>query len=408
MKHLYIIDEHQSSKQNGIGTYINQLLKCLENTGNDVNLLSFNSDQKDFIIEQLSLYTVYHIPICGMSDFLNNGKLILSLLRLYINDSKENVFILNHFPCDKFLVDIKQLFPLSRTIYVIHDQGWCAPLYGDVNMFRKVLNATYYPKNDKQVWRSIRNITLRERRMYKLVDDIIALSSSTYNLLVDLYKVPADKIHLIPNGLQKPVEIKNTDPASIRKRLGIAQDEIVLLFTGRTSTSKGIVPMLKAFEKLWIEHPKLHLIIAGEVLRFNDFVKLTPHSISHITYTGLLSQEQLAYWYIIADIGILPSYTEQSSYTGIEMLAYGKLIVTTDGHNLKDMFNDEIAIVAHINRKGSGKSTDVVSSLMEAINKALHMEADKRHYLQQQAIKHFNIVYSFPKWKSIYTQLING
>lgn len=408
MKHIYIVDEHQSSKQNGIGTYIRQLLKCFEDTDNDVNLLSFNSDKKEFMIEKAVSYTEYHIPVCGIGGFLDKGELMLPILRLYINDSEENVFFINHFPCDRFLSAIKRLFPLSITIFVIHDQGWCAPLLGDVKKFRKILTSKYYPSKDKQEWRNIHKMTSRERRMYHIVDKIVALSTTTYELLPDLYGVSTDKVHLIPNGLQKPRQIGIEESGLIRRNYGIAEDEIVLLYTGRTSPSKGIIPLLLAFDQLWKANPKLHLVIAGEIFNFNDFVRCTPDSASHITYTGLLSKERLSDWYRIADIGILPSFTEQSSYTGIEMLAYGKLIVTTDGHNLTDMFNDEVAILAHVGNKRIVESTEFVASLVKAINRALLLEPDERCRLQRTAFRYYNKFYSFQNWKATYIRLING
>lgn len=409
MKHIYIIDEHQSSKQNGVGTYIRQLLKCFEGSGHDVNLLSFNSDEKVLGIEKQPAYTEYHIPAFGMGGFLHNGQLALPLLRLYIEDSNDNVFFVNHFPCDKFLADIKFIFPLSRIIFVIHDQGWCAPLFGDVEMFKKVISKKHLSRVHKDEWKQIRDITHRERRMYKLADAIIALSNNTYDLLLDTYDVPKGKIHLIPNGLQQPAtSCSHEEKALIRKRLGITEDEIVLLYTGRTSPSKGIIPLLRAFDQLWLENPMMRLVIAGEVFRFNEFAKHTPNSAAHVTYTGLLPKKQLAEWYQIADIGILPSYTEQSSYTGIEMLAYGKLIVTTDGHNLKDMFNGETAVVAHIGAKRSEDSSMFVSTLTEAIQKAMGMNDLTRFKLQQNARAHYERVYSFSQWKNIYARLING
>ena len=409
MKHIYIVDEHQSSKQNGVGTYIRQLLKCFEGSGHDVNLLSFNSDEKRSGTETLSTYTEYHIPSFGMGGFLNNGKLALSLLRLYIEDSDNNVFLVNHFPCDKFLADIKHIFPLSRLIFVIHDQGWCAPLYGDIDLFKKLIARKHLQSVHKDECKRIRDITHRERRMYRLADDIIALSNSTYNLLLETYDVPKVKIHLIPNGLQQPeTSCSQDEKALIRKRLGIEEDEIVLLYTGRTSPSKGIIPMLQAFERCWKGHNNLRLVIAGEVFRFNEFTKHTPYSAAHVTYTGLLRKERLAEWYQIADIGILPSFTEQSSYTGIEMLAYGKLIVTTDGHNLKDMFSDNTAIVAHIKGKRAEYSSDFTDALAKAINRALHINNRERLRLQQMARQHYNHFYSFDSWKETYARLING
>ncbi len=65
MKHIYIVDEHQSSKQNGVGTYICQLLKCFEGNEYDVNLISFNSDEAEFKVEQRPFYTEYQAKAVG-------------------------------------------------------------------------------------------------------------------------------------------------------------------------------------------------------------------------------------------------------------------------------------------------------------------------------------------------------
>lgn len=409
MKHIYIVDEHQSSKQNGVGTYIQQLLKCFEGSGHDVNLLSFNSDEQEFKVEEHSSYAEYHVPICGNRGFLQGGTLSLSLFRLYLPDNKDNVFIVNHFPCDKFVAVLKRHFTKSRIIFVIHDQGWCAPLLGDAELFNKILSSKHVPKNKRQQWLQIRNITSLEKRAYRIVDDIIALSRTTYELLLGTYHVPKEKIHLIPNGLQDPVpRLTEEERSAVRQRLGIGDDEIILLYTGRTTKSKGIIPLLHAFDHLWLDCPKLRLVIAGQVFTFNDFAQQTPHSASHVTYTGLLLKEKLAEWYQIADVAILPSYTEQSSYSGIEMLAYEKLIVTSDGHNLKDMFPEGTAIIAHIGDERSISQNTFSTSIEDAIRRALIIDVNARYQMVKNAYSHYKESYSFNKWKTAYTRLING
>lgn len=407
MKHIYIIDEHQSSKQNGVGTYIQQLLKCFEGSGHDVNLISFNSDEKEFMVEQHSSYTECHVPICGNRGFLQGGALSISLFRLYLTDKEDNVFIVNHFPCDKFVAVLKRHFPKSRLIFVIHDQGWCAPLLGDAELFKKILSSKHIPKNKRKQWLQIRYITSSEKRAYRIVDDIIALSHTTYELLLGTYHIPKEKIHLIPNGLQDPVpRLTEEERSAVRQRLGIGDYEIVMLYTGRTSRSKGIIPLLQAFDHLWMAHPRLRLVIAGQVFTFNDFAQQTPHSAAHVTYTGLLPKEQLAEWYQIADIGILPSYTEQSSYTGIEMLAYGKLIVTTDGYNLTDMFSEEEAIVAPIGENKNEDSSVFAETLAEAVQKVLMMTKEKRIELCNNAYNRYCQMYSFDQWILKYSHLV--
>ena len=50
MKNVYIVNECLSSAKNGIGTYLNELLYCLQAIGAEVCLLTFNADCKEINI----------------------------------------------------------------------------------------------------------------------------------------------------------------------------------------------------------------------------------------------------------------------------------------------------------------------------------------------------------------------
>ena len=395
MKHIYIVDEHQSSKQNGIGTYIRQLLKCFEDSGHDVNLLSFNSDVKEFQILMTGTIRVFHIPICMKGNFLNHGALSLAMLKLYIEDSIDNIFFVNHFPCSLFLKNLRKLFTYSRLIFVVHDQCWCASLLGDSEALQTV-------KRQSHLQRSLRE----ERKGYMLVDDIIALSYTTYNLLKSFYHIPTNKLHIIPNGISiRQVENCDTEKRQLRKDLGIAEYDIILLYAGRMAQSKGVIELLQAFELLWKENTNLRLVMAGQVFELERFTKQTPKSLSHIVYTGLISQEQLQKWYMVADIGILPSYTEQCSYTGIEMLGYGKLIIATDGHNLKDMFNNENSIIAHIDRQALNPQQGLAQQIYIGVSNLLSMNEEAKHKLRNNALNQYNQLYALKHMRKAYLQL---
>lgn len=76
------------------------------------------------------------------------------------------------------------------------------------------------------------------------------------------------------------------------------------------------------------------------------------HISTKVTYTGHLERKELKKWYQMADIGVIPSYTEQCSYVGIEMMMHGLPIVTSDGFGLRDMFKDQgNAIVVPIGKR---------------------------------------------------------
>lgn len=47
-KRVFIVDEHLSSKQNGVGTYMRCLLDCMQGLDVETNFISFNSEEKEF------------------------------------------------------------------------------------------------------------------------------------------------------------------------------------------------------------------------------------------------------------------------------------------------------------------------------------------------------------------------
>ena len=71
-----------------------------------------------------------------------------------------------------------------------------------------------------------------------------------------------------------------------------------------------------------------------------------------------------------ADIGVLPSYTEQCSYVGLEMLAHRLPIVASDGFGMRCMFQEQANIrVAHIGnvKQLDGYKSELVSSTLKLL-----------------------------------------
>jgi hypothetical protein len=63
MKNIYIFDEYISSKKNGIGTYLQELLYCLKSPEYCINLIVFNVDAKEFYIIEENNTKKYFFPV---------------------------------------------------------------------------------------------------------------------------------------------------------------------------------------------------------------------------------------------------------------------------------------------------------------------------------------------------------
>lgn len=401
-KRIFIVDEHISSKQNGVGTYMQCLLDCMKDLNVEVNFLSFNSEEKDFSFYKQEGRTYYCFPICNGGRMLETGGLCWPVLKMYVADHKDNVFFVNHSPCADFLKFLRKLYKKSKIVFTIHDQGWTAPLMGDRKRLNEVLSKSYPNKKRYETELFCKKYFMQERRMYHIADAVVCLSESTRKLLCDTYKVPMEKIRLIPNGYPETHPPCNLPVRQqLRKELGIGEDERILLFVGRTVRAKGIDDLLIAFEKLWQHDNKLRLIVAGEVFRLNEFAKLTPNSASHINYTGLLPKDRLQKWYAVADVGVLPSYTEQCCYTGMEMMANGLLVVTTDGNGLTDMFRHEYnALVAPI-------KPNLPENLEQTLKDALGLDENIRASICHRAKEFLQTHYSLSRMRAGYRSLLD-
>lgn len=366
-----------------------------------LNLISFNEEVNDFSIEKHEDYVVYKFPTYG-GLFVENALPALSLLRLYVDDGPENIFLSSYCPSHIFLKTIKSLFPKSKRVSIIHDQGWTSPLQGNSDLYKEILAHRRVKGIDYGVQKFIKAFYKKELAMYHLSHHIVCLSPSTYKLLQEAYQVPSEKISMIPNGIDiRPYENPIDDRTEIRRSLGIDENEKVLLFTGRVVKAKGIYQLLDAFEKIWHNNHKLRLVIAGITDKIEDYTKHVPDSISHVTFTGLISKSRLHQWYRAADIGVLPSYTEQCSYSGMEMMAEKLLVVTSDGNGLRDMFNSSCAYIVKANED------TMAEELASKLQEALCVTSEERNEKTGAAYERVKYIYSLERMQTSYSKMLN-
>ena len=403
MKNIYILDEYQSSTRNGIGTFLGELLKCLE--GHNICLIEFNSNEKSFAMKTVNGVQEMHFPPFEGGGFLANYKLIDKFFRLYIKDSSDNLFMLNHSPCEKLLETLKTAFPLSKVTFTIHDLGWTSNLLGNFDLLKHIVANENNKKIQKQ-YQSIINYFQEEQRMYALADQVICLSDDTCRFLQDVYLVDKHKISLIPNGLTDVYTlISLKKKQALKIKMGIRPDEKILLVAGRTTPAKGIPHLLSAFTNVVKKYPHCRLVIIGQVYAPDAILKLSKQVAAKVSYTGLIGKEELTRWYRVADMGVMSSLSEQCSYSGIEMMMHGLPVVASDGFGVRSMFQDGVnARIANIGNRKKPKEFEV--NLTEAILELLLSE-ELCKQLRDGARQVYETDYTPVKMKEGYKKLLN-
>lgn len=403
-KRIYVFDEYGSSKQNGIGTYLRNLRLCLKEEA-QVCMLSFNDDVGCIAEQDIDGVLYIRFPkFCG-GAFLQNAEIGVALIRTMIDDKTENVFVVNHFPCNDLLRLLKKHYPLSKRVFVIHDQRWNEALMGDESRLRKIAGSPSTDKDIDPLSNVIHAYIEEEKGMYSLADAVVCLNSGTGDLLRDVYHVNPDKLFCIPNGADFLIDKRRK--SAVRRKLLLREDDRAILFVGRTTDAKGIVAALKAFEMLVRSHPEALLVVIGEVFRLNEFAAMCPRSISRVVFAGHLNASQLRDWYKAADMGLISSYREQCGYAGIEMMAAGLSVVASDGGGIKQMFKDgENALVVRIgNRKNPKK---YIKSLARAMAKMIEADNQDRKQMAQNGRRVYNNLFTINSMRKGYKQMLES
>lgn len=400
---IYFIDEWNSSRWNGIGTFRDTLVPLLSELFAKVCLVSLNHCSASFSAEERGDGKVFRIPFLP-GGWRENGADIAAMLARSEPDSKKNVFIINHSPCAEFIREMKNKFPCSRFIFIVHDQGWCSMLMGDSSLLREIICDGSVPDIvSEQTARIVRKCCEDEKDIYDLADAVVTLCRGAYEVMAQVYKVPADKIFMIPNaftGFHPSLEEKS----AVRKKLGVADDEILLMFVGRAERHKGMPAILRLAKEARAEFSRCRCVIPGSVGKIAVYESLLSEAASGVILTGHLSKSAICHWYAAADIGVLCSYTEQCSFAALEMMASDMTLVSSDGHGLADMFHSGNAFIAQM--RPVNDDTEYIRRLLEAVKSAVDAPPGLKNKMKNAHKEALDSVFSPSNMKMAYKNLI--
>jgi len=92
---------------------------------------------------------------------------------------------------------------------------------------------------------------------------VIVNSEMVRKEILENFSFPADRIHLVRNGVDT-ARFQKGDRAGTRKKLGVAENEFLLLFVGSGWERKGLKFALAAFELLKQKFPQLKFAVIGK------------------------------------------------------------------------------------------------------------------------------------------------
>ncbi|MBX9688378.1 MAG: glycosyltransferase family 4 protein [Candidatus Obscuribacterales bacterium] len=166
---------------------------------------------------------------------------------------------------------------------------------------------------------------------------VIVNSQHMQQELQNQFKMPQDKITVIPNGIDPEVFDFEFDARPLRNQFASEHEKIVL-FVGRMVLEKGVQVLLHAVPSVEYECPGTKFLFVGTGY-YLDELKATAENlgIGHdCKFLGYVSDPDLLKLYKIADAVCIPSLYEPFGIVALEGMAAKVPVVTSDTGGLPD------------------------------------------------------------------------
>jgi D-inositol-3-phosphate glycosyltransferase len=239
---------------------------------------------------------------------------------------------------------------LSGKVGAVAKERWGVPFVQSMHTLGKVKNAALAAGDAAEPDDRIRG----EHEVVAAADRLIANTAEEASQLTELYGADPAKVRIVNPGADLSVFRPGPPGARrlARRRLGFAEDDVVLVFAGRVQPLKGPDIVLNAAALLIRTDPelarRLKVVLVGgpsgraeradpdrmrelaTALGLGDIVRFEPPC----------PQRELAQWYRAATVVLTPSHSESFGLVALEAQACGTPVVAASVGGLRTVVRD--------------------------------------------------------------------
>jgi len=185
-----------------------------------------------------------------------------------------------------------------------------------------------------------------ENRM-RNVDRIITISRNSKQEIIDLLKVPEDKVtvtYLGATDAYRPIFINEELKIKFRLKYGIPDN--FLLYVGTIEPRKNLSRLIEAFYLFKKETPKSEevklILVGGQGWLYNEiFSRVRELKMENeIIFTGYVSNEDLPFLYNMAMAFVYPSLYEGFGLPPLEAMSCGTPVISSNTSSIPEVVGD--------------------------------------------------------------------
>jgi len=246
---------------------------------------------------------------------------------------------------------------------VLYPQGGLHVASAEHNLHKhRSAAARHFARIAKRFDLASNSFRLLERRQYCSIrrPTIIVNSRLVREHFRRFYGVPADDIHVVPNGIH-PARFESSDREAIRRqwrrRWNLDDATPAALFVAMNYRLKGLEPLLHAFRHVH-RNTNLRLIVVGNP-RFERYERLAIRLgvADRVVFHGFCGDTRNAYF--ASDFLVHPTFYDPCSLVVLEALACGLPVITTRANGASELLDPadagQVIDDPHDHRKPAGR-----------------------------------------------------
>ena len=303
----------------GVGSHVTALAPVLARLGNSVHVVTpLMGGAPSEQVDSLFIHRVETAP--WLDDLLRDVQRTNERMQAFVNELQRQAAPFDLIHAHDWLVSfcaitLKQRFkiPLLATIHATERGRWRGYVGGDRS--RQIADAEW--RLTFEAWR------------------VITPSHSMATELQNYFNLPANKLDVIPNGIdgERFDLLDAVDLSAFRARFA-RPDEPIVFNVGRLTHEKGIHLLIEAVPGVLAAHPMTKFVIAGTG-EMSDGLKARVAGLAigeNVEFAGYISDEERDRLYKVANCAVLPSLYEPFGIVALEaMAAKCPLVVASTG-----------------------------------------------------------------------------
>ncbi|MFW5899084.1 MAG: D-inositol-3-phosphate glycosyltransferase [Jiangellaceae bacterium] len=326
--HTSPLDQPGAGDAGGMNVYVVELARRLAERGVEVDVFTRATSSRLPPVAQVAPGVTVRNVVAGPFENVDKGE-----LPSHLCDFATGVLRVEAASDPGRYDLIHSHYWLSGQVGWLATERWDVPLVHSMHTMAKVKNLALADGDSPEPASRI----LGEEQVVFAADRLVANTAYEAAQLVALYDADPSKVVSVHPGVDLDV-FSPGDPRAARRRLGLRDDDVVLLFAGRVQPLKAPDVMLHAVARLVADAPALRrrLVVAvvggpsgsglakphglqllARCLEIDDVVRFEPP----------VPQPALADWYRAADLSVVPSHNESFGLVALESQACGTPVV---------------------------------------------------------------------------------